>query len=241
MPTARSANKRRWDSPSTPGPDVIDPLLSALKDPDAQVREKAAIGLAFRRDPKIVEPLLAAMEDSDSQVREKAAIALGASGDERAVGALTKAMKDPDSQVREKAVAGLVLLGTAQMILAAALAAQVALAPCKIEGVPGEARCGSHKVWEDREAKQGRQIDLVDHRAAALEPNKLPDPFFMLAGRTGRRAVVQRALLQPRLPRHPPVRATSCSSICAAPASRRRCSARNSASLEATASSTRTC
>jgi len=86
-------------------------FLGALKDPDAQVREKAAIGLAFRRDPRIMEPLLAAMEDGDSQVREKAAIALGASGDPRAIPALTRATRDPDSQVREKAVSGLVLLG----------------------------------------------------------------------------------------------------------------------------------
>ena len=174
----------------TPGADVIDPLLSALKDPDAQVREKAAIGLAFRRDPKIIDPLLTAMEDSDSQVREKAAIALGASGDARAVGALTKAMKDPDSQVREKAVAGLVLLGTAQMILAAALAAQVtlALSPCKIEGVPGEAKCGAHTVWEDRDAPlggRGRIVGLSVIVLSALEADKLPDPFFMLAGGPG--------------------------------------------------------
>ena len=71
------------------------------------------------------------------------------------------------------------------MILAAALAAQVALAPCKLEGVPGEARCGSHKVWEDRAAKQGRQIDLSIIVLEALEPNKKPDPFFMLSGGPG--------------------------------------------------------
>jgi hypothetical protein len=100
-------------SPSAAGTtsDVIAALLSALKDPDSQVREKAAIGLAFRRDPTIVDPLLAALEDSDAHVREKAAIALGASGDPRAVPALAKALKDPDSHVREKAVGGLVLMG----------------------------------------------------------------------------------------------------------------------------------
>jgi pimeloyl-ACP methyl ester carboxylesterase len=71
------------------------------------------------------------------------------------------------------------------MILAAALAAQVALAPCKLEGVPGEARCGSHKVWEDRAAKQGRQLDLSIIVLDALEPDKQPDPFFMLQGGPG--------------------------------------------------------
>ena len=68
------------------------------------MREKAAIGLALRRDDRAIEPLLAAMQDPDSQVREKVAIALGTSGDPRARAALTGALRDPDSQVREKAV-----------------------------------------------------------------------------------------------------------------------------------------
>ena len=71
------------------------------------------------------------------------------------------------------------------MILAAALAAQVALAPCAIQGVPGEARCGTHRVWEDRDAKKGRQIDLSIIVLPALEPNPRPDPFFMLQGGPG--------------------------------------------------------
>jgi len=71
------------------------------------------------------------------------------------------------------------------MILAAALAAQVALTPCHIDGAPGAARCGTHKVWENREAKSGRQIGLSIIVLEALESNKLPDPFFMLAGGPG--------------------------------------------------------
>jgi pimeloyl-ACP methyl ester carboxylesterase len=68
---------------------------------------------------------------------------------------------------------------------AAALAAQVALAPCPIEGVPGQAHCGTYKVWENRDARQGRQIDLSIIVLAALEPNKKADPFFMLQGGPG--------------------------------------------------------
>jgi pimeloyl-ACP methyl ester carboxylesterase len=71
------------------------------------------------------------------------------------------------------------------MILAAALAVQVALANCHIDGVPGEARCGTHRVWENRDAKSGRQIDLSIIVLEALEPDKLPDPYFMLAGGPG--------------------------------------------------------
>lgn len=71
------------------------------------------------------------------------------------------------------------------MILAAALAAQVLLMPCPIEGVAGETKCGTHKVWEDRRAKKGRQIDLSIIVLAALEANKKADPFFMLQGGPG--------------------------------------------------------
>jgi pimeloyl-ACP methyl ester carboxylesterase len=70
-------------------------------------------------------------------------------------------------------------------LAAAALAAQVLLSPCVIEFVPGQVRCGSYKVWEDRDAKQGRQIELSIIVLAALEPNPQPDPYFMLAGGPG--------------------------------------------------------
>src|SRR5687768_8124618 len=68
---------------------------------------------------------------------------------------------------------------------AAALAAQVALAPCTIEGVPGHAQCGTYKVWENRDTRQGRQIELSTIVLSALEPNPRPDPFFMLQGGPG--------------------------------------------------------
>ncbi|HEX6163183.1 MAG TPA: alpha/beta hydrolase [Vicinamibacterales bacterium] len=76
------------------------------------------------------------------------------------------------------------------MILAAAFVAQVALAlaPCSLEGVTGQARCGTYAVREDRAATGGstRTIDLSVIVLEALEPaNELPDPFFMLAGGPG--------------------------------------------------------
>ena len=66
-----------------------------------------------------------------------------------------------------------------------ALAAQVALAPCPIEGVRGEARCGTYRVWENRDTRQGRQIDLAIIVLPALGPDRQPDPFFMLSGGPG--------------------------------------------------------
>jgi pimeloyl-ACP methyl ester carboxylesterase len=75
------------------------------------------------------------------------------------------------------------------MIGAAMLAAQVtlALAPCKIDGVPGDARCATMPVREDgkQSAGSGRTVGLSVIVLAALETGKLPDPFFMLAGGPG--------------------------------------------------------
>jgi len=76
------------------------------------------------------------------------------------------------------------------VILAALLAAQVtlALSPCKLEGVPGEAKCGTQSVRENRDAPlggPGRMVGLSVIVLSALEPDKLPDPFFMLAGGPG--------------------------------------------------------
>lgn len=71
------------------------------------------------------------------------------------------------------------------MFAVIALAAQVTLAPCPIEGVPGEARCGTYRVWENRETRQGRQIDLAIIVLPATGPNRQLDPFFMLSGGPG--------------------------------------------------------
>ena len=69
------------------------------------------------------------------------------------------------------------------MALGAALAMQVTLAPCTIEGVAGPARCGSYKVWEDRAAKAGRQIELSiivlsSLEAARSDPDKCRNSRF---------------------------------------------------------------
>lgn len=71
------------------------------------------------------------------------------------------------------------------MLHALALAAQVALAPCTIDGVPGEARCGTYRVWENRDTRQGRQIELSIIVLAATTPDRRPDPLFALSGGPG--------------------------------------------------------
>jgi beta-lactamase regulating signal transducer with metallopeptidase domain len=90
-------------------PDTLEPLVSALAQGDADVREKAAMSLALQSSPEAIAPLLTALADREAQVREKAAIGLALRRDPRVVEALIAAMRDPDAQVREKVA---IALGT---------------------------------------------------------------------------------------------------------------------------------
>jgi pimeloyl-ACP methyl ester carboxylesterase len=62
------------------------------------------------------------------------------------------------------------------------------LAPCKGYDAPVDAYCGTLKVFENRETKQGRQIDLNIVLLPALSADPRPDPFFFLAGGPGQGA-----------------------------------------------------
>lgn len=59
------------------------------------------------------------------------------------------------------------------------------LSPCKIESVPGPARCGTYRVWENRETKRGRQTDISVTVLEATTPNRQPDPLVFLQGGPG--------------------------------------------------------
>lgn len=65
------------------------------------------------------------------------------------------------------------------------LFAQILLKPCTIEGVAGQAHCGTYRVWENRHTKQGRQLDLSVIVIDALKTPRQPDPLFLIAGGPG--------------------------------------------------------
>ncbi|HEV7516546.1 MAG TPA: alpha/beta hydrolase [Thermoanaerobaculia bacterium] len=68
---------------------------------------------------------------------------------------------------------------------AAPAAAKLELKPCHVPGTEEEVRCGTFPVWEDREAKKGRRIDLNVVVLPALGPDRAPDPIFYFAGGPG--------------------------------------------------------
>lgn len=75
----------------------------------------------------------------------------------------------------------------------AASPARLQLHACHLEGVQEELRCGAWRVWENREARRGRQIDLRVVVLPAKAARPAPDPVFVLAGGPGQSAVEQAA------------------------------------------------
>lgn len=85
-------------------------------------------------------------------------------------------------------LAGCTKVGAAQP------ASKVALAPCRVEGIPWQAKCGTYEVFENRETKQGKKILLRVVVVPALAPNPEPEPLVLLAGGPGQAASETNAL-----------------------------------------------
>ena len=88
------------------------------------------------------------------------------------------------------------LLLLAAALLAAACRPQPAdprstleLSRCRVAGVDRPVLCGTHEVWEDREAKSGRRIRLKVAVIPARLRAKEPDPIVVLAGGPGQGAI----------------------------------------------------
>jgi pimeloyl-ACP methyl ester carboxylesterase len=68
-------------------------------------------------------------------------------------------------------------------------APRLELKPCTIPGLPPEARCGIHEVWENRAAKSGRKIPIRVAVIPAEGPDRLPDPLVFFNGGPGESSV----------------------------------------------------
>jgi pimeloyl-ACP methyl ester carboxylesterase len=66
-------------------------------------------------------------------------------------------------------------------------AGELRLQPCD-DAKLKPAKCGTYTVWENREAKSGRTIDLYVVVLEATGPNRKPDPLFILLGGPGEAA-----------------------------------------------------
>lgn len=63
------------------------------------------------------------------------------------------------------------------------------LEPCRIENLDEEVLCGKRSVWENREARSGRRIDLHLVVLPAKSPSPVPDPLFYLPGGPGEASI----------------------------------------------------
>jgi pimeloyl-ACP methyl ester carboxylesterase len=79
--------------------------------------------------------------------------------------------------------------------------ATLQLAPCPPHSIPaglkGKAQCGTLTVFEDRQARLGRTIDLRVVVLPAVSRSPAPDPVFYLAGGPGQSAVDSFNLIYP--------------------------------------------
>ncbi len=100
----------------TIGEKAVEPLITALKDEDANVRSEAAGALRSIGDERAIEPLIATLNDEDAHVRFCAALYLGSIGDERAVEPLIAALNDEEASVRESAAKALGDIGDERAI-----------------------------------------------------------------------------------------------------------------------------
>src|SRR5689334_12917520 len=64
-------------------------------------------------------------------------------------------------------------------------ARQVSPHPCRVRGYDQDVLCATYPVWENRETKKGRKIDLNIVILPALDPDKEPDPIFEFGGGPG--------------------------------------------------------
>lgn len=62
------------------------------------------------------------------------------------------------------------------------------LQSCRPEGISPPVKCGTYTVWENRDAKAGRTIDLNVLVLEATGPDRQPDPVFLLSGGPGEAA-----------------------------------------------------
>jgi beta-lactamase regulating signal transducer with metallopeptidase domain len=97
-------------------PRVVDALLGALTDSDADVRVQALAALSQIGDSRIIEPVTRLLKDPSADVRRQALFALSQVGDSRAIPAFIAALGDEHADVRKSAAFALGVLGDAAAI-----------------------------------------------------------------------------------------------------------------------------
>jgi HEAT repeat protein len=99
-----------------PDPAAVDPLLSALDDPDSQTRIYVIWALGAVGDPRARAPVSAVLSDADAGVRKMACFTLGELKDPAAADALHPLLEDSVADVQWNAALALSELGDAAAV-----------------------------------------------------------------------------------------------------------------------------
>lgn len=91
-------------------------------------------------------------------------------------------------RIRAPFLAALVAVVPGEMIAQRTVVQRVHLEPCALASSPDMARCGVHRVFEDRTVVTGRTIPMFVAVLPATEAPAAPDPLFILAGGPGQAA-----------------------------------------------------
>ena len=87
----------------------MDEIITALQDPDEEVRVLSALVLGEMRNPRAVDPLISALADGSGNVRAQVAISLGELGDARARDPL-RSLAESDESPAVRQVASIALM-----------------------------------------------------------------------------------------------------------------------------------
>lgn len=107
MTAVRSLNEARFGGEPVRAARASRALMSALTDPEPDVRGAVVEALASPRDTETRRVLVSALQDSDHRVRKEAAASLAKIYDPEAVRPLIPALKDEHHEVRAKAAESL--------------------------------------------------------------------------------------------------------------------------------------
>lgn len=152
----------------------MEPLITALKDEDTDVRWYAAGALGKLNDQRAVEPLIAALDDR--RLVPSAVGALGSIGDERAVDPIIRLLTDEREDVRLNAAAALGSFGNHRVVLALARALSDSKAGWQVF-LLSSLRKSLQKFLRSEANKPLRQRAVLDLIVALRHPSDLLPPM----------------------------------------------------------------
>ena len=151
--------KRRWHSCIGIGEAAIEPLIAALNDKEADVRQSAIVALKNFGSKRIIEPFIEALNDKDAFVRKVAISALGEIGDKRAVEPLGKGLFEWHGSMKQTAVDALGQIGDER-----AVKPLIAALNDKDEEVRKSVICALGKIGDKRAVEQLVEATLKDEK-----------------------------------------------------------------------------